>query len=78
MTTFQFLAVEEHLSSPELGEYISYAIRAWTPTPDGCAEAAYISDVSCDAAFAAALAERCTRLQLDPVHLLDVILDAIS
>ena len=41
-------------------------------------EAAYIPGISCDKAFVMQLMERCERNHLDPVHLLDVVMDAIS
>ncbi len=39
---------------------------------------AAIKDISCDKEFVISLAEKCTAGQLDPVHILDVVLDAIS
>ena len=74
---YQFQPVKQSLFSPELGNYRSYGIRALVAAPGGCTEACLISDVSCDFAFVSRLAERCTLLQLDPAHLLDVVLDAL-
>lgn len=74
---FRFRPIEQQLSTPELGEYRSYGIQAFITTPAGCEEAGLVSDVSCDPEFTACLADRCQRLQLDPVHLMDVILDAL-
>lgn len=74
---YQFRPVKQFLTSPELGNYSSYAICAFAVTPGRCEEVCSVSDVSCDWAFAAVLADKCTRLQLDPVHLRDVILDAL-
>ena len=47
---------------------------------EGCRvlETAYIPGISCDKVFVAQLMERCERNQLDPIYLLDVIMDAIS
>lgn len=78
MTIYRFLPVKERLAAPELGEYVSYGIRALALESGRQNEAAYISDVSCDERFVAGLADRCTRLQLDPGHLLDVVLDALD
>ena len=74
---FRFRPVKQYLCSPELGNYCSYGIHAFVRTSSGCTEASLLSDVSCDFAFVSALAEKCTRLQLDPMHLMDVILDAL-
>ena len=38
---------------------------------------AVVEDVSCSKKFVTALANRCTAGQLDPIHILDVVLDAI-
>ena len=38
---------------------------------------AVTADISSDPSLVERLAETCTRLQLDPIHLMDVILDAI-
>lgn len=74
---FRFRPVKQFLSSPELGDYCSYGIHAFTTTPTGHVDAGLVSDVSCDLDFVSLLADSCTRLQLDPVHLLDVVLDAL-
>ena len=74
---FRFQPIEQSLSSPELGGYRAYGIQAFVTTPTGCEEAGFVSDVSCDLVFTARLAETCEQLQLDPVHLMDVILDAL-
>ena len=39
---------------------------------------AYIPDISCNRAFVEELAHRCNEEQLSPMHLLDVVLDALS
>ena len=36
-----------------------------------------VEDVTRDGQFAADLAEKCTRCQLSPLHLLDVIMDSL-
>lgn len=74
---FRFRPVKQFLSSSELGDYCSYGIHAFATTPAGCSEAGFISDVSCDFQFVSLLADRCTRLQLDPMQLIDVVLDSL-
>lgn len=74
---FLFRPVKQSLSSPELGDYRAYGIRAFTATPTGYTDAGLVSDVSCDLNFVSLLADKCTRLQLHPMQLLDVVLDAL-
>ncbi len=59
-------------------QYQSYGILAWHRTVNGWQEVAIAPDISCDRNMVLNLAEQCTRLQLDPIHLLDVVMDAIS
>lgn len=70
-----YTVVEQHLFTPETGAYCTYGIRV-TDT-DG-AEVNFISDISTDAVFVATLAEQCNVLELNHLHLRDVVLDAIS
>lgn len=43
----------------------------------GNGRSAAVERISCDRAFVARLAERCTRGQLAPEHLMDVVMDAL-
>ena len=74
---FQYRPIKQMLFSTELGDYCSYGIRAFSVTQSGSVAVQFVPDVSCDEAFVSLLAEKCTRQQLDPVQLLDVILDAL-
>lgn len=74
---FRFRPVKQFLSSPELGDYCSYGIHAFVSTPAGYSGAGLVSDISCDLQFVSLLADRCTRLQLDPMQLMDVVLDSL-
>lgn len=74
---FRYRPVKQFLSSLELGEYCSYGIHAFVTTPSGCSDAGLIFDISCDFDFVALLADKCTQLQLDPVHLLDIVFDVL-
>ena len=74
---FQFRPVRQYLYTSGLGNYCSYGIHAVMTTHSGCADMGFVSDVSCDLKFVSLLADRCTRLQLDPIHLLEVVLDAL-
>ncbi len=70
----QYIPVREELFSPELGNYVSYGIRAVLASGE---EATSVSDVSPDFAFVQKLAALCTSEQLSPIHLHDVVEDAI-
>ena len=74
---FRFRPVKQFLSSLELGDYCSYGIHAFVSTPAGYSDAGLVSDISCDLQFVSLLADRCTRLQLDPMQLMDVVLDSL-
>ena len=74
---FRFRPVKQFLSSPELGDYCSYGIHAFVSTPSGYSDAGLVSDISCDLQFVSRLADRCTRPQLDPMQLMDVVLDSL-
>ena len=69
---FRFRPVKQFLSSPELGDYCSYGIQAFVSTPAGYSDAGLVSDISCDLQFVSL-----TRLQLDPMQLMDVVLDSL-
>lgn len=74
---FRYALVSEQLFSSELGHYRSFGIQAFQQTECGWREAAFVSDVSTDRAAVEQLARRCTEGQLDPIHLLDVVEDAL-
>ncbi len=74
---FRYALISEQLFSSELGHYRSFGIRAFQKTECGWREVAFVSDVSTDRAAVEQLARRCTEGQLDPIHLLDVVEDAL-
>ena len=78
MTRYLYRPVKQYLRRPDLGDYVSYGIHAFSFTPSGCTEAALLFDVSPDFDLVSDLARRCTRLGLAPIHLPDVAIDAIS
>ncbi len=67
----QYVLVEEQLFTPELGEYRSFGIR----TKNG---EDFVSDVSTDRAFVSELVERCNREEVSPIHLRDIVVDALE
>ena len=56
---------------------MSYGIVASTEMNGTYTYTAYIPDISCNKGFVEALAQQCTREQLSPIHLIDVVLDAL-
>lgn len=69
-----FHSVEQHLYSPETGNYVTYGIRV---SSEG-GESLLIDDVSCDRIFAEALAARCTQLQISPAQLYSAAIDQLN
>lgn len=74
---YLYIPVKQTLSSPDLGEYSSFAFFAYQITENGAELITSISDVSVDEAVVSVLACRCTAGQLDPRQLLDVVEDFI-
>ena len=56
---------------------ITYGILAEERCDDFWRSIAIVPDVSCDKAFVERLTVKCTKGQLSPTHLLDVIIDAL-
>lgn len=69
--------MEKQLFSPDLGNYRTYGIAAAETPGQRQVRQAFLSDVSPDGAFTADLARHCTQEGLEPVHLPDVVPDAI-
>ena len=74
---YRYLPIKERLYMDEIGEYISFGIRVIQDTDSEKAEILYVSDVSLDFDFVNQLTELCNTLQLEPIHLLDVIEDRL-
>ena len=73
----QYIPVEEECFSPEIGPYRSFGIAAVRIAGGEEERLAYVADVSPDREMVAQLATSCTTAQLDPVHLIEVVLDAL-
>lgn len=69
---------EQYINTQEPGRYIGYGIRALRHGPDGWSCEAEVSDISCNGSFVQCLAQLCVRLELAPIHLYDVVEDAIN
>lgn len=76
--SIRYVLVEEHLYSPETGPYHSYGIMALHSAGDEEKRLLYVPDVSTDRDAAAGLARRCTCAELSPVHLREVLMDALG
>lgn len=74
MKRFRYRLLEEEVILPELGRCRVYGVRAF----DGEMPCGEVSDLSSDRAFTERLAERWTRFQLYPIHLLEAAMNAIG
>ena len=74
---FQYLPIQNELFSPEIGQYRAFGLRVLQVRDEQDEEVMILPDVSTDFAFTLRLASLFTERQLDPVHLLDVIVDSI-
>lgn len=70
----RYVEFEETLWSEEVGFYIGYGIKV----VENGKEMLKISDVSTDKDAVKALAEKCNKGCLDPIHLFDVIEDYLA
>lgn len=71
---FCYTVFAETLCSPDTGPYRAFGIQCRSPGGDILAQ---ISDVSTERSFVERLAQACTQGGLAPVHLMDVVCDAI-
>ena len=71
---FRYVVVQEDLFSPELGHYRSYGIGAVNSKGE---RVNFVSDVSLEKTFTEKIAKRCTKGQLAPEQLPDVVLNFI-
>lgn len=73
-----YLPVKEHLSSDELGKYVSYGIYAVQTACLTLTKSAFIPDVSQNLRFVLRLCFAYTRHRLAPCHLKDAVINDIS
>ena len=74
---YLYQTYEEKLSHPDIGSYISFGIIVLIENNKQKDELFRISDVSVNKALVEKLSILCTKEQLDPVHIYDVIEDNI-
>ena len=70
----EFYTMKESLCSEDVGSFTTYGIGVC----ENNQRLEYISDVFLDQQKAKQFVVLCNRLQLDPLHLSDVIKDAVS
>ena len=75
---FLYQVIEQTLYHVDIGSYISYGLRAISLSYGVFRKITEVYDVSTDRRAVALLAEQCTKEQLYPVHLMDVIEDFLS
>ncbi len=73
-----YVPFSQELTTEDNKQYTGYGIRALRGAGERWECAAEVSDISCSMAFVRELAQRCTRMELAPMHLLDVVEDAIA
>lgn len=72
---FSYQVIEENLYHVDIGSYFSYGLRVIFLSYGIYKEVQRISDISTDEKKVILFAEICTKNQLSPIHLLDVIED---
>lgn len=74
----KYYYVKEKLHTLEFGNYTSYAISAYKHHNNKRTRIAYISDVFLDESDARNFINLCNSMELDPIHLNEVIEEAIT
>lgn len=74
----QYRPVKESHYHEELGQYTAFGICAYRIGRSETEALVRVSDVFLSAHDAECFADRCNRLSLDPIHLLDVIADTLG
>lgn len=74
-TLFHYKVIEMHGFA---SRQPSYGIQAEVVEGEVCTYMTLIPSISYNRVFVDSLVQRCNRGQLDPIHLLDVVLDALS
>lgn len=75
---FNYLVIENEITSLDNGTYKSYGIKVMKKTNREEYEIEKVIDISTDFQFVKNLSLLCTKLNLSPIHLLNVIEDSIG
>lgn len=73
--TFLYLPVEQTLFTEELGAYRSFGLHVLRDFDGSNQEITFFQDVSTDRALIEQLSVLLNKLQLDPIHIRDIIED---
>lgn len=74
---FLYLPIENVIVSPYLGRYRTFGLRILQSESEGDQEVMVLPDISTNFEFILRLASLCTRKQLNPLHILDVLEDLL-
>ena len=74
----EFYTVKEVLYSEDVGSFTAYGIGVCNNNQNERETLEYIPDVFLDQQRAEQFVILCNRLQLDPIHLFDVVEDAVA
>ena len=73
---YRYRMIRTNGVSLDIGSFESFGIQATSDTSDDVL--ATVSDVSPDGESVRRIVDLCNQLQLDPIHLLDVVEDALA
>ena len=76
--TWEYIVVPELHSHPDLGVYRSYGIHAFERYHDQVRAISCVHDITSIPKEAEQLAEHLNRLQVSPIHLIDIIQDYLA
>ena len=78
MWQYRFTVTEKAVPAADANSAKTYGICVEESTAKGWVPLLTVPDISRNQTFLRQLADRCNRLQLSPVHTMDVVWDAIS
>ena len=78
MAKYQYQAVQEQHSHPDIGTYTAWGIKGWQASDRNRIVIAYIPDIFLRQKDAEHFASLCTRLNLAIYHLSDVVKDYLE
>lgn len=73
-----YYSFEKLLYTTDIGQYTGYGIRALRQDSGNWKCVDEIVDISCEEKTVKRLAKWCTELELDPIHLYDVVEDMLA
>lgn len=74
---YKYKMFAEKLNHPDIGNYTAFGIAVYSSVDNNPKKLMNISDISTDKKIVEDLCELCSREQLEPVHVFDVIEDMI-